>query len=147
MVTMTTRSKTNDDYLPLVKAFPLVPIKNDRHLSEAISVIDRLAVADEEKMSAGEADYLMVLTDLVEKYENEHHAIDLSHLGATDVLKHLLSESDMRASDLGRLLGNRPLGAAILRGERQLSKRHIAVLCRRFGVSADLFLREKRHDP
>ena len=47
---------------------------------------------------------------------------------------------DMSASDLGRLLGNRELGPAILRGDRQLSKKHIQILSKHFAVSSDLFL-------
>jgi antitoxin component HigA of HigAB toxin-antitoxin module len=51
----------------------------------------------------------------------------------------MLNEQDMGASDLGRLLGNRPLGSAILRGERELSKAHIRILADHFKVSTDLF--------
>lgn len=48
----------------------------------------------------------------------------------------------MTATDLSRLLGDesRSLGSRILRGERELSKAHIKALCKRFAVSADLFL-------
>ena len=40
----------------------------------------------------------------------------------------------MTASDLGRLLGNRTLGAAILAGRRNLSKAHIKKLAEHFKV-------------
>jgi HTH-type transcriptional regulator / antitoxin HigA len=135
--------RASDDYLDLVRKFPLVPIRSDRHLQDAFKVIDRLSIIDEELLTPGQADYLLVLSDLVEKYEDEHHAIDLSHLDGIAILKHLLEENEMTASDLGRLLGNRQLGTAILRPQRQLSKAHIIRLCERFGVSADLFLRER----
>ena len=134
-----------EDYLTLVRRFPLVPIKNDRHLKEAFAMVDELSIMDEEAVTPGQADYLLVLSDLVERYEAKHHAITLSHLDGIDALKHLLKENDMTASDLGRLLGVRQLGAAILRRERELSKSHIAILCERFRVSADLFLRRAAH--
>jgi HTH-type transcriptional regulator / antitoxin HigA len=137
-------ARTTDDYLELVRQFPLIPIRNDRHLQEAFRMIDRLSIIDEDKLTPGQADYLLVLSELVAKYENEHHAIDLSHLDGIDVLKHLLEQNGMSASDLGRLLGNRQLGTAVLRRQRQLSKSNILRLCERFGVSADLFLRQKR---
>ena len=35
MATKLSKSIVADDYLDLVKRFPLVPIKNDRHLREA----------------------------------------------------------------------------------------------------------------
>lgn len=81
-----------------------------------------------------------MLSDLVEKYEDEHHAIDLSNLDGIEALQHPLKQNDMTASDLGRLLGSRQLGAAILRRERQLSKGNIIKLCDRFKVHAEPFL-------
>lgn len=139
--TKTKPARVADDYLELIRQFPLTPIRNDRHLQEAFAMIDRLAIIDEDKLTAGQADYLMVLSDLVEKYESQHHPIDLTHLDGVAILQHLLDENGLGASDLGRLLGNRQLGSAILRRQRQLSKTHIVKLCERFKVSADLFLR------
>jgi HTH-type transcriptional regulator/antitoxin HigA len=140
-MTKTATGNAADDYLELIRQFPLTPIKDDRQLRQAFRMIDRLSVIDEDKLTAGQADYLMVLSDLVEKYEDQRHPMDLSHLDGIDVLAHLLEQNQMSASDLGRLLGARPLGSAILRRHRQLSKTHIVTLCRRFKVSADLFLR------
>lgn len=45
----------------------------------------------------------------------------------------------MNASDLGRLLGNRQTGHAILSGQRPLSKRHISILSERFRLSPEAF--------
>jgi antitoxin component HigA of HigAB toxin-antitoxin module len=139
----TKRPAPGADYFELVSAFPLVPIRNHRHLRQAFEMIDRLAIIDEPKLTSGQAEYLLVLSDLIEKYEDTHHRIDLSHVDGVDALAHLLQQNNMSASDLGRLLGNRQLGAAILRRERELSKAHILKLCDRFRVSADLFLRKK----
>jgi len=41
----------------------------------------------------------------------------------------------MNASDLGRLLGDRAIGAKVMSGSRELSKSHIKVLADRFAVS------------
>ena len=46
----------------------------------------------------------------------------------------------MTASDLGRLLGNRTLGAAILSGQREMSKNHVKNLADHFKVDPALFL-------
>jgi hypothetical protein len=45
----------------------------------------------------------------------------------------------MSASDLGRLLGTRTLGAAILRGERKISRANARVLGDYFKVKPALF--------
>ena len=131
------------DYLELIMRFPLAPIRNDKHMRQAHEVIDRLAVIDENKLTRGQADYLYALSDLVWMYEQEHHAISSPDLDGVDLLQFLLEENNMSASDLGRLLGNRQLGAAILRRQRQLSKTHLLKLCERFKVSADLFLKTR----
>ena len=140
MATATSRTRIHDDYLQLVKRFPLAHIRGKRHYDEAIEVIDKLAIIDEHKLTPGQSDYLYALSDLVGAYEDKHHRIDLSHLTGLDMLKFLLEQHELNASDLGRLLGNRQLGSAILRGERALSKTHIRKICAHFKVSADLFL-------
>jgi HTH-type transcriptional regulator/antitoxin HigA len=132
--------RVGEDYLALTRRFPLVPIRNERHYRQAVRMLDELAVVDEHDLTCGQADYLMVLTDIVERWEREHHAIDTGRFRGLDALKHLLEENRMSASDLGRLLGNRQLGSAILRGQRQLSKTHLRVLAERFAVHAELFI-------
>ena len=81
-----------------------------------------------------------VLTTFVEVYEAERFPIDDSRITPLDALKALLGEHGMTASDLGRLLGNRTLGAAILSGRRSLSKAHIKKLAEYFKVEPGLFL-------
>ncbi len=49
-------------------------------------------------------------------------------------------QAGLSASDLGRLLRNRGLGATLLAGRRQLSKTHIRVLAAHFRLEAGYFL-------
>jgi len=130
-----------DDYLQLVKRFPLVPIRGAGHLRDAFRVLDELSNIDENRLTQGQADYLSVLTDLVEKYEDQHDPVRGVFEDGIAALEYLLDQHGMTASDLGRLLGNRQLGSAILRRQRQLSKEHVLKLADHFKVSADLFLR------
>ena len=135
-----------DDYFQLLLVHPLKAIRNDADLRMAYKVLDPLSVLDEDQLTAGQADYLLALTDLIWAYEQQHHPVDL-HSGdfadGIDVLNMLLQEKGLTASDLGRILGKRQLGSAILRRERQLSKAHVVALSRYFDVSADLLLRTK----
>jgi len=56
-------------------------------------------------------------------------------------LQHLLTESQMTAADLSRLLGgSRNLGAMILRGDRNLTLAHVRKLAAHFHVSPELFV-------
>ena len=135
-----------DHYLELVMRHPLKTIRNDHEWRAALKVLDPLSAIDEVKLTPGQADYLLALTDLVWAYEQQRHPVDLSrsdHADGIDVLRVLLEENGLNASDLGRLLGKRQLGSAILRRERELSKAHVLTLAARFGVSSDLLLRTK----
>src|SRR5438067_6892134 len=103
--------RVKDDYLDLVKRFPLAPLRTEAQYKVAIKMIDELSIIDEERLTAGQSDYLLVLTDLVEKYESVLHDVELSHLKGVDSLRFLLAENQMTASDLGRLLGSRQIGS------------------------------------
>jgi len=124
-------------YADLVAQFPLRPLHDEVDYDNALEMAEGLVGAV--KPTEDQADYLDVLTDIIQKYEAQRHAVG-SRSSPMDCLKRMLREQGMSGSDLGRLLGSRPLGAAILRGERELSKAHIRVLAKRFKVSTDLFM-------
>ncbi len=126
-----------DRYEDLVQLLPPRPIHNEMELSKAHEMIDRLVGFT---LNAEQEDYLEALTVFVEAYEAEHWPIDTSHITPLESLKFLLEQNDMSASDLGRLLGNRSLGSAILTGRRALSKAHVLKLAERFKVDPGLFL-------
>jgi HTH-type transcriptional regulator / antitoxin HigA len=63
----------DDNYLGLVREFPLRPIRSDAELDRAIAIIDSLITRDDLKL--GEEDYVDVLSDLVHRYEAEHDPI------------------------------------------------------------------------
>jgi len=114
------------------------PIRDEVDLDNATEIVDRLSVLAEP--TPDQADYLEVLATLIEAYERQHHEIDVSHLGPIDALRFLMDEHGMTASDLGRLLGSRQLGSAILRGRRNLSKAHVKTLAEHFHVNPGVFL-------
>ena len=124
-------------YTALVTMLPPRPIRDDVDLANATEMIDRLAGFD---LNADQEDYLDALSTFVEAYEAERFPIDDSRITPLEALKALLAQHDMTASDLGRLLGNRTLGAAILTGRRGLSKAHIRKLGEHFKVEPGLFL-------
>ena len=125
-------------YNQLLALHPLRPIHNDVELAHATAIIDRLAG---HALNADQADYLDVLSTLVEAYENAHDPLEAPTICGLDALRALLDEHGMRAADLARLLGvHRSMGAKLLKGERSLTSRHLHILSERFKVSAALFL-------
>jgi antitoxin component HigA of HigAB toxin-antitoxin module len=83
---------------------------------------------------------LETLSALIEDYEDSRTPIQTGGLDLVQTLKYLMAGRGMSASDLGRLLGNRSLGSAILRGTRQISKANALLLAKHFRVSSALFL-------
>ncbi len=135
------KAKGRDSYLELVKRFPLVPIKNERHYDEAAAFLKKLAIRAEGSLDRGEADYLDALTMFVEEYQNKHHRIVAAEMGPIEALKYLMEESGTSTAELGRILGNSSLASQVLKGRRELSKANILALANHFHVEAGLFLK------
>ena len=131
---LTQLPKTYDDLMAML---PPRPIHDDVDLANASEMIDRLAGF---RLNADQEDYLEAISTFVEAYEADRFPIHDSRIGPLRALKALLAEHRMSASDLGRLLGNRTLGAAIVAGRRNLSKTHIKKLAQHFKVQTGLFL-------
>ena len=99
-------------YAELVAQFPLRPLHDEVDYDNALEVAEALVGLVD--VSEDQADYLDVLTDIIQKYEARRHSVN-GRGSALNSLKRMLKEHGMGGSDLGRLLGNRPLGGAILR--------------------------------
>jgi len=113
----------------------LRPIHKKSDYKEALAVAAELASRDD--LTSEQADYLEILTKIIADYEEKH--IKMSKHGPQETLKFLVEENQMSGSDLGRILGSRTLGPALLKGRRSLSKTHIKKLADYFFVSPALF--------
>jgi HTH-type transcriptional regulator/antitoxin HigA len=132
------RGRTSEDYIELVRAFPIRPLKNREEHVVAHRVLDRLV--GREDLSPGEVDYVAGLARFVEDYERRHRIGQLRRLSPPELLRHLMEANDMNTSELGDVLGSRGLASEVLNGKRGLSKTLIAKLAQRFHVDAGLFL-------
>jgi len=130
---------TDDNYLGLVRAFPLRPIRSDAELDHAIAMIDSLIARDD--LDLGEEDYVDVLSDLVHRYEAEHDPI--APVPDADMVRFLLESNDMAQTELAeRSEIAESTISEILAGKRKLSRRHIAAFSKVFRVSPALFFPE-----
>jgi antitoxin component HigA of HigAB toxin-antitoxin module len=121
----------------LVAMMPPRVIHDDIEYRHVLDMLD--AVLARPRLTKGQTEYVETWAVLVESYEREHHGID-DEATPVQSLQYLLDEACMSASDLGRLLGNRSLGSAILNGQRALSKTHIRTLADHFKVEPGLFM-------
>jgi HTH-type transcriptional regulator/antitoxin HigA len=125
-----------EEYLALVRAFPLVHIRDNEHLDAAVAIIDHLI--DKPVRSAAEEAYLGALTDLVETYEDAHVAIPART--GLDALRFLMEANGLKQADLVPVLGRKLLVSEVLAGKRRLALSHVRRLADFFGVSADTFI-------
>ncbi len=125
-----------DDYLTLVRAFPLASIRDDAHLDEAIAMMNRLTTG--RALSPGEDMYLQALADLIETYENVH--VPIPSLSGVELLRFLMDEHGLRQKDLAPLFGTASIASDVLSGKRPLAFSHIKRLSRRFGLPVDAFI-------
>jgi HTH-type transcriptional regulator/antitoxin HigA len=133
------RTRTSDDineYSRLIREFPLVPIRDDAHLEQALTMIDRLT--DSPQQDAGAHAYLGALADLVYVYEQQY--VTWPRVTGVEVLAHLMEEHGLSQADLAPLFGGRSVVSAVLAGKRRLNLTHITRLSARFGLPADAFI-------
>jgi HTH-type transcriptional regulator/antitoxin HigA len=126
----------NEAYWRLVSEFPLVPIRDDAHLEQALEIIDHLT--DTFQHDTGTEAYLGALADLVYVYEQEH--VTWPPVTGVDVLRYLMDEHELTQADLAALFGGRSVISDVLAGKRRLNLTHITRLADRFGMPADVFI-------
>jgi antitoxin component HigA of HigAB toxin-antitoxin module len=125
-----------DTYLELIKEFPLVHILDNKTMITAQGMIDRLLAKDLDK---GAQQYLDVLTDLVEKYEDEHEPIPDASEG--DVLRELMRANNLSQMGLAKKVGiSQSTISAVLNGSRSLTKKQVVTLATFFHVAPAAFL-------
>lgn len=112
------------------------PLRSDHDLEGAIAITHRLL--DRSDLSDAELDYLDILGSLIEAYEDVH--VPIPPVSGVEALRHLMEENGLTQRDLIPLLGTRSVVSEVLRGNRNLSKKHIKALSAHFGLPADVFL-------
>jgi len=129
-------SVANVEYLNLVRAFPLRPIRSDAQLERAVQVIDSLL--DKPALTEVEEDYLEVLSDLVNRYETQEHPLD--PVSDADLLRNLIEAKGVAQTDVAQATGIADSTISeVLSGKRKLSRSHIAKLATYFHVSPAAF--------
>jgi HTH-type transcriptional regulator/antitoxin HigA len=127
-----------DDYLELVRRFPLRPIRDESEYDEAAAVLETLVGRDD--LSPGQSDYLEALTTFIEAYDEEHYPIEAPEMEPHEWLKELMENAGMSLADLAKLLGSKGAASETLSGRRPMSRVTIFKLAERFNVDPARFL-------
>lgn len=132
-----------DEYMDLVRRFPLRPIRSMTDYEQAgdllIELLDREAG---HRLSSAESDYVEMLGRLVGDYDEKHSSLlkNRQRMTPVEALKALMEETGMNSNALGKLVGGSGLASLILNGKRELSKANIRKLAAHFHVSPALFI-------
>jgi HTH-type transcriptional regulator / antitoxin HigA len=129
-----------DDYMELIRKFPLRSIRNGRDHQAAIRVLTPLAGRATPPLTSGESQYLDALIDLVKAYESQSPPMKLRRMSPLRIVRYLMEESGMNTEELGKVLGTQTPASLFLSGKRPLSKAHIFRLAERFALEPGLFL-------
>jgi HTH-type transcriptional regulator/antitoxin HigA len=105
--------------------------QNERYISALLEMEHRSHLTAEEK------NFMELLTLLVEAYEEKHYPIRSAT--PVEVLTELMTANNLRQKDLAPMLGSESVVSEVLSGKRELNKRHIEKLSKRFKVSPEVF--------
>ena len=124
-------------YLALIRRWPLRPIRTEDELDAASAIIDELT--DREELSAAEADYLDLLGNEVERYEDQH--VEMPRVSDAEMLRALMEEKGVSQADVVRGAGiSKTVVSLVLSGKRNLTREHIEALSKYFCISPAVFL-------
>ena len=139
------QGRTEEEYLTLVRRFPLESIHDDTHLEAAMQVIDGL-VDHLSTLSVAEKMYLGALSDLVATYEDKH--VEIPPMSGIDALRFLMEINELSQTDLARIIERPPSTISeVLSGKRRLALPHIQRLAAHFGLPTDVFLVPDHREP
>ena len=132
----TVYGKQEDRYLDLIHQFPLRPLGSDAELDAAVQVVDELI--DRDDLTQPEQDYLDVLSDLVEAYEDKTIVID--PVDDAGLLRLLIEGKTVTQAQLAKSVGiAESTISAVLSGKRKLNRSQIVKLARYFRVEPGAF--------
>ena len=121
----------------VARAKPLV-IETEAEYNRADAEIGRLLRKGANNLSAEEARLLMLLSRLIEDYEDQTFPVPTSTPPQT--LQFLMEQNDLRQADLVPILGARGRVSEIVNGKRAISKAQAKALGEFFKVSPELFI-------
>jgi HTH-type transcriptional regulator/antitoxin HigA len=132
-------NKPTKQYRDLIEQFALRPIRSKAQQEAATLIMDRLAVRSD--LSRDEADYLDVLSDLVDAYDRAHNSLQDFDATGLEVLRELMEQHQMKQSALAKKMEiSEAAVSMILAGDRAITADHARSLGRIFSANPGLFL-------
>ena len=120
------------------------PVNDEASHAWALAEIERY-FEREPAFGTPEAERFDVLATLIEAYEARRYPIPPA--APVDVIRFVMEQRGLQQADLARLFGSRSRASEILSGSRRLTVDMIDQLNRRWGIPADLLVRQETLEP
>ena len=123
---------------------PLVVFKkptNAKEYKNLEDILDQLIdeVRDNENHPLALA--MQIIGENLEQYDNEQFPLIGENISDIEMVKYLMQINNLHQKDLAPIFGGQANVSKFLNGERELGKKHISELKKKFKISADFFLR------
>jgi antitoxin component HigA of HigAB toxin-antitoxin module len=135
-----TSEALDDDYLSLIRQFPLRAIRSEKEHGAAGRVLNRLLGRQSPPLSHGEGEYLDALIELTKAYESVAHRISFEKMTPLEAVRYLMAQNGLNTETLGKIMGSQTAASLFLTGRRPLSKAQIFKLGEHFKVDPAVFL-------
>ncbi len=114
---------------------------NSKEYAKLEKILDELIdeVRDNDKHPLAIA--MQIIGENLEQYDNEHFPDIGSDIDDIEMVKFLMKTHNLNQSDLADIFGGQANVSKFLNGIRPLSKNQIAGLKKKFGISADFFVK------
>lgn len=132
------RREPTETYWTLCRRFPLRPITSEAELDRATAIIDELVDRGFDDLDHGEADYLDVLSELSEAYEEKQPP----HAPVSDgeMLEFLCDQHQVTRNAVAEATGiTTATLSAVVQGKKEFSREQIRHLCEFFHTTPEVF--------
>jgi HTH-type transcriptional regulator/antitoxin HigA len=110
-------------------------IRSDKELDAALAVVNNLM---SKKRTAEEDELFLLVSSLVEAYEDKHHSIE--PLPPVELLKELMADRGLKQKDIAHIFGSQGVTSEVLNGKREINKNHAKKLAEYFDLPVGLFI-------
>jgi HTH-type transcriptional regulator/antitoxin HigA len=115
--------------------------RNDREYAKLEKILDTLIDEVRGNDKHPLAVVMQIIGENLEQYDDEHYPEIGDNINEIDMVKYLMKTHNLHQIDLADIFGGQANVSKYLNGERTLSKNQIAGLKKKFGISADFFVR------
>ncbi len=114
---------------------------NAKEYAELEKILDQLVDEVRDDSHHPLAIAMEIIGENLEQYDDEHHPAIGHNVSEIDMVKYLMKLNNLHQVDLADIFGGQANVSKYLHGERPLSKSQIIGLKKRFGISADFFVK------